>query len=110
MRFRQRYFVDIDTKRFGIDPAVGGAAMLLQAQVAQSSTKVDENTGEAQTMVELIWLGGSQYYFIQPGDTLAQQPVGTNLLLAAKQKKGKNGFYNDRDTPPTVVLINGKAA
>lgn len=107
---QQRQIVTIDIKAFGIDPMMGGASMLISAQIAGSSTQVDEGTGEAQAMVEVVWLGGSQYYFLQPGDQLAQLPVGTKVLISAKQKKGKKGFYNDRDTSPTVVLIDGKAA
>lgn len=110
MKVPQRRIVSIDIKAFGIDPMMGGASMLIQAQIASSGTQHDETTGEVTSMVEMIWLGGSQYFFVQPGDALAQLPVGSKVLIAAKQKKGKKGFYNDRDTAPRVVLIDGKAA
>ena len=97
-------------KKIGISPEMGGAAILVAGLITASNTNTNTETGEVYHMVEMAWFGATHYVVCEPSCDLAQLPSQTKVVVALRQKKSKKGFYGDRDCPPVVISINGKAA
>ena len=82
-------------EELGLNPEMGGAAMLYAGIIVSNQTSTNEATGEITRMIQVQWFGATQYFNVNLDHPLGQVANGTKVLLCRKQNKGKNGYYND---------------